>query len=222
MKKNRLVYVIIAIVIIAGVINTYLNKFTFSLAYDSSVRIDVYIGKDYNTEEIKNIAKEVMGDEEVLIQEVETFNDMVAITVREISDEQKQSILDKINEKYETEITVDEISLTNIPHYDGKHVLNIYILPMAIAAVAIILYISVRYHKLGAVKMSARTILWSIIVELLYVSIISLVRIPVSFYTIPLGIVIEIILLIILANKFEQELETKKAESKKESKEIEE
>lgn len=222
MKKNRLVYVIIAIIIIAGVINTYLNKFNFSLAYDSSVRIDVYIGKDYNTEEIKNIAKEVMGDEEVLIQEVETFNDMVAITVREISDEQKQSILDKINEKYETEITVDEISLTNIPHYDGKHVLNRYILPMAIAAVAIILYISVRYHKLGAVKMSARTILWSIIVELLYVSIISLVRIPVSFYTIPLGIVIEIILLIILANKFEQELETKKAESKKESKKIEE
>lgn len=222
MKKNRLVYVIIAIIIVAGVINTYLNKFTFSLAYDSSVRMDVYIGKDYDTEEVRNLVKETVGTNDVIIQKVETFNDMVAITARELSEEQKKNIIDKINEKYETEITLDEVSVTNIPHYDGTDLLNRYVLPMVISAIVILIYIAIRYNKLGIVKMPIRTILWSIIVELLYVSIISLARIPVSFYTIPLGIVIEIIVLIALVNVFEKELEDKKAEEKKVSKEIEE
>lgn len=222
MKKNRLVYVIIAIIIVAGVINTYLNKFTFSLAYDSSVRMDVYIGKDYDTEEVRNLVKETVGTNDVIIQKVETFNDMVAITARELSEEQKKDIIDKINEKYETEITLDEVSVTNIPHYDGTDLLNRYVLPMVISAIVILIYIAIRYNKLGIVKMPIRTILWSIIVELLYVSIISLARIPVSFYTIPLGIVIEIIVLIALVNVFEKELEDKKAEEKKVSKEVEE
>lgn len=222
MKKNRLVYVIIAIIIIAGVINTYLNKFTFSLAYDSSVRMDVYIGKDYDTEEVRNLVKETIGTNDVIIQKVETFNDMVAITARELSEEQKQNILDKINEKYETEITLDEVSVTNIPHYDGTDLLNRYMIPMIISAIVIVIYVAVRYNKLGMIRMSIRTILWSIIVELLYVSIISLARIPVSFYTIPLGILIEIIVLIALVNVFEKELENKKAEDKKVSEKIEE
>jgi len=221
MKKNRLVYVIVAIIIIAGVINTYLNKFTFSLAYDSSVRMDVYIGKDYDTEEVRNLVKETIGTNDIIIQKVETFNDMVAITARELSEEQKKNIIDKINEKYETEITLDEVSVTNIPHYDGTDLLNRYMLPMVISAIVIVIYIAIRYNKLGIVKIPVRTILWSIIVELLYVSIISLARIPVSFYTIPLGIIIEIIVLIALVNVFEKELENKKAEEKKVSKEVE-
>lgn len=220
MKRNRVVYVIVAIIIIAGVINTYLNKFAFSLAYDSSVRMDLYIGKDYKTDDIKSIAKEVLGTDEILVQDVETFNDMAAITVRTISDEQKQSLLDKINEKYETEIKIEDIAITNIPHYDGKDLLNRYVVPMVVSAALIIVYLSVRYKKLGAIKVSSRTVLWSIIIALLYVSIISLARIPVSFYTIPLGIVIEIITLIVLMNNFEKELEVKKIEDKKSNKKI--
>lgn len=184
--------------------------------------MDVYIGKDYDTEEVRNLVKETVGTNDVIIQKVETFNDMVAITARELSEEQKKNIIDKINEKYETEITLDEVSVTNIPHYDGTDLLNRYVLPMVISAIVILIYIAIRYNKLGIVKMPIRTILWSIIVELLYVSIISLARIPVSFYTIPLGIVIEIIVLIALVNVFEKELEDKKAEEKKVSKEIEE
>lgn len=219
MKKNRLVYVIIAIIIIAGIINTYLNKFAFSLAYDSGVRMDVYIGKDYETEDVKAIAKEVIGAD-VLVQKVETFNDMVSITARELSDENKQKIVDKINEKYESETKLDSVAITNIPHYNGTDLMRRYKLPILISAALIILYVGIRYCKLGIAKMVLKVIAVSAIVELLYVSIISLFRIPVSFYTIPLGIVIEIITLIILMNKFEKDLEVKKLENKDSKKEV--
>lgn len=221
MKKNRLVYVIIAIIIVAGIINIFLNKFAFSLAYDSAVRMDVYIGKDYNNEDVKALAKEVLGTE-VLVQKVETFNDMVAITAREITDEQKQALVDKINEKYGSETTTENVSVTYIPHYDGTDLLKRYTLPMGIAAIIIILYVAIRYSKLGVLRMVSKTIVISAVVELLYVSILSLTRIPVSFYTIPLGITIEILTLIALMNNFEKKLEIKKLDEKKKAKKVEE
>lgn len=221
MKKNRLVYIIIAIIIVAGIINTFLNKFTFSLAYDSIVRMDVYIGKDYNTEDIKSLAKEVLG-EEVLVQKVETFNDMAAITARNITEEQQKAIVEKINEKYESEATLENISITTIPHYNGTDLLERYKLPILISAVMIILYVAIRYKKLGSIRMASKTVVISAIVELLYVSIISLAKIPVSFYTIPLGIVIEILTLTVLMSNFEKKLEEKRIEDKKANKKIEE
>ncbi|MEI3394135.1 MAG: hypothetical protein V8R82_00115 [Clostridia bacterium] len=39
-----------------------------------------------------------------MIQKVEVFEDSVSITAKDITDEQKQSIIDKVNEKYETEL----------------------------------------------------------------------------------------------------------------------
>lgn len=214
MKKNRLVYVIIAIVIIAGVINTYLNKFVFSLAYDTSTKMDIYIGKDYNIDEIEDIVEENLGTKEVIVQKVEYFNDMISIIARTITEEQKQNIVNKLNEKYTVEIKAEEVQIETIPHYDGRDLLERYILPMGIAAIIVIVYMSIRYFKLGVIKIIARTISWSIIIELLYVSIISLARIPVSFYTIPLGIVIEILTLTVLANKLEKELKDKKLKKK--------
>lgn len=214
MKKNRLVYVIIAIVIIAGVINTYLNRFVFSLAYDTSAKIDIYIGKDYNLDEVEDIVEESLGTKDIIVQKVEYFNDMISITARSISEEQKQNIVNKLNEKYTTEIKAEEVEIEIMPHYDGRDLLDRYIAPMGIAAIIVLIYMDIRYFKLGVIKVIVRTISWSIIIELLYISIISLARIPVSFYTIPLGIVIEILTLTVLANKLEKELKEKKLNKK--------
>lgn len=214
MKKNRLVYVIIAIVIIAGVINTYLNRFVFSLAYDTSAKIDIYIGKDYNLDEVEDIVEESLGTKDIIVQKVEYFNDMISITARSISEEQKQNIVNKLNEKYTTEIKAEEVEIEIMPHYDGRDLLDRYIAPMGIAAIIVLIYMAIRYFKLGVIKVIVRTISWSIIIELLYISIISLARIPVSFYTIPLGIVIEILTLTVLANKLEKELKEKKLNKK--------
>lgn len=214
MKKNRLVYVIIAIVIIAGVINTYLNRFVFSLAYDTSAKIDIYIGKDYNLDEVEDIVEESLGTKDIIVQKVEYFNDMISITARSISEEQKQNIVNKLNEKYTAEIKAEEVEIGIVPHYDGRDLLDRYIAPMGIAAIIVLIYMAIRYFKLGVIKVIVRTISWSIIIELLYISIISLARIPVSFYTIPLGIVIEVLTLTALANKLEKELKEKKLNKK--------
>ena len=95
MKKSRIIYVLLALIIIAGAICAYTMKFNFSLAYDDSVRIDISIGKEYKVEDMNQIAKEVFQDQEFIVQDVEIFNDMAAITVRTVTDEQKNQLVQK-------------------------------------------------------------------------------------------------------------------------------
>ena len=72
--KNKILYIIMAIIIIAGIVVGCTAKFKFSLAYDDSNRIEVYIGKDYTKADVESIAKEVFGTDDVLVQKIEFFN----------------------------------------------------------------------------------------------------------------------------------------------------
>ena len=107
--KNKLLYILIAIVIIAGIVVGYTAKFKFSLAYDDSIRVEMYIGKDYTKADVEAIAKEAFGTKEVLIQKIEFFNDSVAITVRESNDEKLNNLVAKVNEKYGTTLAKEEL-----------------------------------------------------------------------------------------------------------------
>ena len=138
--KNKLLYILIAIIIIAGIVVGYAAKFKFSLAYDDSVRVEVYIGKDYTKTDIETIAKDAFGTKEVLVQEVEFFKDSVAITVRESDDEKLNNLVAKVNEKYGTTLAKDDLTVVEVPHYRGRDIMSNYIAPIAISAVLIIVY----------------------------------------------------------------------------------
>ena len=111
--------------------------------------------------------------------------------------------------------------ITGIPHYNGKDLLDRYIQPIIISAIIVIGYAIVRYNKIGMGKVILEIVGWSIVAELLYVCVVSLARIPISFYTIPLAIIVEILLLTGLMNSFEKALENKKNSNKVSSKESE-
>ena len=138
--KNKLLYILIAIVIIAGIVVGYTAKFKFSLAYDDSIRVEMYIGKDYTKADVEAIAKEAFGTKEVLIQKIEFFNDSVAITVRESNDEKLNNLVAKVNEKYGTTLAKEDLTVVDVPHYRGRDIMSNYIVPIVISAVLIIVY----------------------------------------------------------------------------------
>lgn len=204
--KIKILYIFIAIVIIAGIVVGCTAKFKFSLAYDDSNRIEVYIGKDYTKSDVESIAKEVFGTNDVLIQKIEFFNDSVAITVRESNDEQLNNLVTKINEKYETSLTKDDLSVVEIPHYRGRDLMANYVWPIAISAVLIILYELIRFRKIGVLKIAAKLIIWPIVIEALYLSVLAIARIPISYYTLPLGIILAVLTLTVITYKNEKKL----------------
>ena len=212
--RNKILYILIAIIIIAGVAVGCTAKFRFSLAYDDSNRIEVYIGKEYTKDDIKSIAEDVFGTKDVLIQKVEFFNDDVTITVRNSNDDQLNNLVTKINEKYGTSLTKDDLKVVQIPHYRGRDIMANYLLPIGISAIIIIAYEAIRFRKIGVIKTILKLIIWPVIIEALYVSILAITRIPISYYTLPLGIIIAVLTLTVITYKNEKRLVEHKRKSK--------
>ena len=212
--KNKILYILIAIIIIAGIVVGCTAKFRFSLAYDDSNRIEVYIGKEYTKDDIKAIAEEVFGTKDVLIQKVEFFNDDVTITVRNSNDDQLNNLVTKVNEKYGTSLTKDDLTVVQIPHYRGRDIMANYLMPIAISAIIIIAYEAIRFRKLGVVRTILKLIIWPAVIEALYVSILAITRIPISYYTLPLGIIIAVLTLTVITYKNEKRLVEYKRKNK--------
>ena len=99
-KKQKMIFIILAVIIIAGIAVISTIGFNLELKMQETKKIELYIQKDFEISDIKNIVKEVIPDESIIIQKVEVFEDSVSITAKDITDEQKQSIIYKVNEKY--------------------------------------------------------------------------------------------------------------------------
>ena len=205
-KKSKILIAIIAIIIIAGAIITATIGLKFDLRYKESKKIELYLQKDFNISDIKQITDEVMQGTEVVIQKVEVFEDTVSIRAQDITDEQKQGIIDKVNEKYGTEISKDDIETETIPNTRGRDIIKPYILPFSIATLIILVYIAVRYRKLKVLKTVLKTIFILILSQVVLLSIMAITRIPIGIVTIPLIIIVYLLTLIGITTYFEKEL----------------
>lgn len=101
-KKNVIILAIAMIIVIAGVIVASTIGFNKQLRYQDSQKIDIYVASEVDVDKIKSIANEVLGKQN-MVQTIEIYQDMVTIRAKSISDEQKDSIVNKIKENYEFE-----------------------------------------------------------------------------------------------------------------------
>lgn len=214
-KKQKILSVIIAVIIIAGAIVTGVKGLNYDLRYQETKNIELYIAKDFEIADIKAITDEVMGKSPVIIRKVEVYEDSVSITAKEITDEQKQSIIDKINEKYQTELSADSTQIQTIPHTRGRDIVKPYITPFIISTAIILVYMAIRYRKIGVLRTLLKTIATSVIAQAVLLSIIAITRIPVGRLTIPMIVTVYMLTLVGLTTNFEKKLEIKKEEENK-------
>ena len=213
--KAKILTIILIIIIIAGIIVIGTKGFNFDLKYEKSQKIELYLEQEFEIDDIKAITNEVMQGKQVMIQKVEVFEDTVSITAKEITDEEKTNLITKINEKYGTELSADTTETQNIPHTKARDILMPYVVPFAIATVIILVYMAVRYHKLGSIKIILKTIGINILTQVTLISIIAITRIPFGRLTIPMILLVYLLTMIGLTTKFEKNLLSKKAEESK-------
>ena len=208
-KSKTIIIALIIIVLIAGLVVIFTKGLNFDLKYQEAKKIEIYVGKEINVSEIKNITNEIFGEQKVLIQMVEIYDPSVAITSIDITEEQKESLITKINEKYGTEIKSEDTQITKIPHTKGKDIVKPYIAPFIIATVIIFAYMMIRYYKLGSVKVLLKTILILVLAQVMLFSIIAITRIPVGTLTIPMVIIVYFLTLIGIVSRLEGNLREK-------------
>lgn len=208
-KKTKIIFTIIAIIILIGIAITCTIGLNFDLRYRDSKRMELYLEQEFNISDIKQMTDEVMPGKKVIIQKVEVYEDTVSITAEDITDEEKQSLIDKVNEKYGTTLVAESTEIETIPNTRGRDIVKPYVVPFGIATLIILVYIAIRYRKLGVIKTLLKTIVIAIVAEMVLLSIMAITRIPIGLITIPLVITVYLLTLIGLTTYFEKELTNK-------------
>ena len=205
-NKTKILIAIIAIIIIVGFTITLTIGLNFELRYQDTKRVELNLGKDFEIADIKAITNEVFENKEVIIQKVEVFEDTVSIQAKDISEEEKTNLVNKINEKYQTELSAEEINIYTVPNTRGRDIVEPYIFPFALATLIILVYMAIRYHKLGIIKVLLKSAIIIVLAQVLLLSVMAITRIPVGRLTLPLVIVVYIITLMGLSNNLERKL----------------
>lgn len=188
-KKNVIILAIAMIIIIAGVIVTFTIGFNKQLRYQESQKIDIYVASEVDVKKIKDIANEVLGRNN-MVQTIEIYQDMVTIRAKSISDEQKDTIVNKVKENYEFEQTAESTEVKNIPATRIKDIFKKYLLPAVLSFIIVLVYMAVRYREKGILKVIAQTIAIPVLCEIILASLIAITRIPVGVYTPTLVLVV--------------------------------
>ena len=195
LKNKKIIYAILSIIIIIGIIVTCVFKLNFSLLYSQNTRINLYI------------AQEVFGTKDIAYQKIEKFNEAVSIIVKEASDEQVENLKTKIQEKYQIETTDNLVKEIEVAHFRLRDMIKPYIIPVVISTAILLIYIVIKYIKLGVIKVILTLILRLAVVEAVAFSIIAICRLHVGIYTMPILLAIYVLVTLLTTMGYENELE---------------
>lgn len=186
MKQRNIKIIVIAIealVILAGIVIINIMGFNKELKFSQSERIDIYVENEVDKAKVKSIVNEVLGNQNNMVQTVEIYQDMVTIRAKEITDDQKNDIVNKLKENYEFEQTAEDTTIKTVPATKIVDMYKKYIVPFVVSGVLVLIYMAIRYYKKGIWKVLARTICMPVLAELFLLAVIAITRIPVGRFT---------------------------------------
>ena len=211
--SKKILYGIIAIIIVAGIVMFFVNGFNVGNIYGSYTKIGFYNENSVNRDEVAQIVNEVFEGQEAMLQDVEYFGEMVLITLPTATDEQIDNFVAKVNEKYTLEYDRDDLDILTMPSLTFTEIASPYVLPIAISIVLSALYIGIRYRALGMWKMIGKTILAVILVQAVLVSIYLILNLPLDISIVPAVLIALGIAFLYVTNDNNHLLDAKKVEA---------
>lgn len=214
---KKIVYAVLAVIIVLGIIVIATVGFNVDVIYSNHREVKVYVGKDYNIDEVKQIVNEVIPKEKIIINKVEKFNDSFIIKTDKISDEQLEDLKQKISEKYEIseENRENLITISDVGNLRIRDLIRPYVVPIIIATIIILVYMSILYKRLGIVKVIMQEIIVLVIVGALLLSIIAITRCPVNRMFVPSVLTVYVVTIIATNLQFAKQLENLKSKDEK-------
>lgn len=208
-KETKIFIALIAIILIVGTVMIFTKGFTFELKYQEAKKVEINLGKEFQEKDIKEITNEVFKNQPVMIQAIEVYKDAVSITTPEITEEQKTELVTKINEKYETELKAEDITIEETVHTRGRDIIKPYVMPFVIATIIILIYLAVRYNKLNPFKVLLQSVGIIVLSQLVLLGIMAIARMPIGEFTIPAVLLVYMLSTYICTTKFDEDLEKK-------------
>lgn len=205
-KSTKILIALIAIILVAGAVMIFTKGLAFELRYQDNKKVEMNLGKEFDEKDIKTITNEIFGNQPVMIQAIEVYKDAVSITTTEITEEQKAELVTKINEKYETELLADDITIEEVSHIRGRDIIKPYIIPFGVSTIIILGYLVIRYKKLNSLEVLTQSIGIIVLAQLVLLGIMAITRMPIGKFTIPTVLLVYMLSTYICTTKFEENL----------------
>lgn len=202
MKNKKIIVLALVLLIIAGIVVVGLKGFNVNFMLKQHDSLEYRIENDFEVSDVENIAKEVFENKKFEIKVIELFSDAVSIHAENITTEEADNLVKKLDEKYKTvseEVvteTTEENKNYNIvsnPKIRLFSLVKPYLIPSTIAGAIIVCYLAIRYRKLGAMKVALELVAWVIITALSIVSVLAIVRFPINTYVMPAIMLVEMV-----------------------------
>ena len=210
--KKLILWMLIAIIIISGIIMVAIKGFNVELRYTAHKTVELTIGEEVNAEKIQEKANEVFGEGKAIVQIVEVYKDTVQITAKEISEEQKNDLVAKVNELYPQEVAEGEeakqlldaskVKIKSSENARLRDFLKPYLIPLTVVTVIILVYYAILYRKLGIIKVLLKAGLTIVLSQAVLLSLLALTRLPMGRITTPLILLVYVISLINVSGSF--------------------
>ncbi len=210
---KKIISILLMCLIIAGVIVVATIGFNVGTKYSETTQISIKIGKEFEINDIQKIANEVFDKQNVLVQYVELYKDMVQITVKDASEEQIKNLNEKVNEKYEISNEISDILVTEQSNVRLRDIAKPYIIPVVTVSIITVLYVMVAFRKLGIGQVLYNTLMNMVSTQAILAGIYAVVRIPINRLTMVIAMVLyiaSIALNIVYLNKVKKNKEEEK------------
>lgn len=204
--SKKIILLGIILLIIAGIVVVALKGVKVSLVLQQHEEINIYVGKPTELKDMKSICKEVLGDKRFVLLRIDTFNDAYSINAESFTNEEKQALISKVNEKFEVEITEGDISEKTLSNIRVRDIIKPYIKPVIISVLLMVVYMIIRFRKENAFKLLGKIFGMVVLTEAVIFSIIAIARIPLSATMINLMSVIAVVELCLYINKLENKI----------------
>ena len=135
--STKILIILIALILIVGAIMIGVKGLAFEIKYQNGKQIEINLGKEFKVKDMQEITNEVFGKQPVLIEQIEVYKDAVNIITTEITEEQKSELITKINEKYETQLSEDNVIIEEHSKIRGRDLIKPYIMPFSIVTAII-------------------------------------------------------------------------------------
>ena len=102
MKNKKIIVLALVLLIIAGIVVVGLKGFNVNFMLKQHDSLEYRIENDFEVSDVENIAKEVLGNKKFEIKVIELFGDAVSIHAENITTEEADNLVKKLDEKYKT------------------------------------------------------------------------------------------------------------------------
>lgn len=176
--------------------------------YNIAQKIYISIGDDYSVDDIKTIANEVFSKDNTNVEKSKDNEKYVSIEANLITEQDLESLNNKINEKYNLTNKTSSISASNVikseemPRVRLTDMAKQYLFYTIIATIIVLVYFAIRFRKLGIAKVMLESISTIVFSELLYMAIVAITRASINKIIIIAAFAIYICVLTYLNKKY--------------------